>query len=170
MSGNVRSRTIQWDDPAPFGEAAGSMSGIEMLHAIGRGDLPAPPMMHTLGIEFDEVDEGRAVFAAEPAEYHYSPLGMVHGGLAATLADTAMGCAVHSLLPVGAAYATLELKINLVRPLTSATGRIQCEGTAVHMGSRIATAEARVVDRDGKLYAHATSTCMLFRSARGGKP
>ncbi len=120
-------------------------------------------MLRTLGIEPVEVEEGRAVFATMPGEEHYNPLGVVHAGLATTLCDTAMGCAVHSLLPVGAAYTTLELKINLVRPLTSEIGRIHCEGKVIHFGSRVATAEARVVDRSGQLYAHATTTCMLFR-------
>lgn len=156
-----RAHTITWDDPAPFAEAAPTMSGLEFLHAIGRGELPAPPMMRTLGIEPVEVEEGKAVFAVEAAERHYNPLGVVHGGLAAALCDTAMGCAVHSLLPAGTAYTTLEFKINFVRPLTARVGRVLGEGRVIHLGSRTATAEARVLDAAGRLYAHATTTCML---------
>lgn len=163
MSGITRTRTTTWDDPAPFKTAARARSGLEILHAIGHGELPVPPMMRTLGIEAVAVEVGRAVFAAVPGEHHYNPLSVVHGGLAAALCDTVMGCAIHSLLPVGAGYTTLELKINFVRPITVDTGRVECEGTTIHVGSRIATAEARVVDGEGKLYAHATTTCMLFQ-------
>ncbi len=166
----TRTRTTTWEDPAPFASAARTMSGLEFLHAIGSGELPAPPMMRTLGIEPVTVEEGRAVFAATPGEYHYNPLGVVHGGLAATLCDTAMGCAIHSRLPAGAGYTTLELKINFVRPLTLETGRVECEGTVIHLGGRVATAEARLVDERGKLYAHATTTCMLFQPRNGSFP
>ena len=162
MQENARTRTITWEDPAPVARAGRTMSGLDLLQAVGRGELPIPPMLRTLGIEPLEVQPGRAVFAALPGEEHYNPLGVVHAGLAATLCDTAMGCAVHSLLPVGAGYTTLELKINLVRPLTSGTGPVRCEGEVIHLGSRIGTAEARVVGGDGKLYAHATTTCMIF--------
>ncbi|HEY0035194.1 MAG TPA: PaaI family thioesterase, partial [Longimicrobium sp.] len=96
-------------------------------------------------------------------EYHYNPIGVVHGGLAATMADSAMGCAVHSTLPAGAGYTTLEFKINFVRPLTRDTGRVLCEARTIHVGGRVATAEARVTDAEGRLYAHATTTCMVFR-------
>lgn len=165
----ARSRTIVWEDPSAFGRAAPQMSGLEFLHAIGRGDLPVPPMMRTLGIEPVEVEEGRVVFAAEPQEYHDNPLGMAHGGLAAALVDTAMGCAVHSLLPAGVGYVTLELKVNYVRPLRAGMGRVLGEGRAIHVGSRVATAEARVVDDAGLLYAHATTTCLIVRPARGDR-
>jgi uncharacterized protein (TIGR00369 family) len=106
------------------------------------------------------------VFAVEPAEYHYNPIGLVHGGLACTLLDSAMGCAVHTTLPAGTGYTTLELKVNLIRPLTRETGRVLCEGTIIHVGGRTATAEARITDAAGALYAHATTTCMIFRGSR----
>jgi uncharacterized protein (TIGR00369 family) len=109
-----------------------------------------------------EVDEGRVVFAVGPAEYHYNPLGTVHGGVIATLLDSALGCAVQSMLPSGTGYTTLELKVNYLRPMTSRTGTVYSEGKIIHMGSRIATAEARVTDASGKLYAHATTTCILL--------
>lgn len=163
----VRSRTFTWQDPLPGAQAGARMSGMEYLRAMGRGELPYPPMMATLGMGVSEVEEGRVVFHADPAEYHYNPIGVVHGGLAATLADSAMGCAVHTLLPAGAGYTTLEIKVNFVRPLTRDTGRVFCEGRTVHLGGRVATAEARVTDAEGRLYAHATTTCMVFRPEKG---
>ncbi|HEX2207287.1 MAG TPA: PaaI family thioesterase [Longimicrobium sp.] len=159
----VRTRTFTWQDPVPAAQAGARLSGIEYLRAMGRGELPYPPMMATLGLGVSEVEEGRVVFIADPDEYHYNPIGVVHGGLAATMADSAMGCAVHTLLPSGAGYTTLEFKINFVRPLTRETGRVFCEGRIIHMGGRAATAEARVTDSEGRLYAHATTTCMVFR-------
>ena len=157
-----RSRLIEWENPAAFHELAGSMTGLEFLKAIGRQELPKPPMMSTLGIEALAAEEGRVTLAVEPQEYHYNPLGVAHGGLAATLADTAMGCAVHSMLKAGVGYTTIELKMNFVRPLKSGMGRVTCEGILLHLGSRIATAEARVVDDRGRLHAHGTSTCLLI--------
>jgi uncharacterized protein (TIGR00369 family) len=164
-----RSRTVTWDDPRPGARAARTMSGLEYLQAMQRGDLPDPPIMRLLAIEFVEAEAGRVVFAVTPAEFHYNPIGSVHGGLAATLCDSAMGCAVHSALPAGDGYTTLELKVNLVRPLTVETGQVTCEGRVLHLGARVATAEARVTDAAGRLYAHATTTCLLLRGAGGGQ-
>lgn len=159
----ARTRTFSWQDPMVGAKAAPTMSGLEYLQAMGRGELPPPPIMATLAIEPVEIVEGRVVFAVTPAEFHYNPIGVVHGGLASTLCDSAMACAIHSTLPAGVGYTTLELKINFVRPLTIATGRVQCEGTIIHPGGRVATAEARITDAAGKLYAHATTTCMILR-------
>jgi uncharacterized protein (TIGR00369 family) len=111
------------------------------------------------------VGEGEAVFEVEPAEFHYNPIGVVHGGLALALLDSAMGCAVHTTVPAGMAYTTLEVKANFVRPLTLATGLVRCHGSVVHRGRTIATAEGRVEDVAGKLYAHGTSTLLLIREA-----
>jgi uncharacterized protein (TIGR00369 family) len=123
-------------------------------------------MADLMGFEFHEIEEGRVVFECIPAEYHYNPIGAVHGGLACTLADSAMGCAVHTMLPAGVGYTTLEIKTNLLRLITVETGRLLCEGKTIHVGGRIATAEARLTDEAGKLYAHATTTCMVFEGAR----
>jgi uncharacterized protein (TIGR00369 family) len=142
------------------------MSGMEFLQAIAHGDLPPPPIALLLGFELHNVQEGHAVFSITPAEYHYNPIGVVHGGLACTLLDSAMGCAVQSTLPAGTRYTTLEMKANLLRPLTQQTGRLLCEGRVIHVGGRIATAEGRLVDDQGTLYAHATTTCMIFRPPR----
>lgn len=139
------------------------MGGLEYLRAIARGELPAAPIADLVGFSVAEVERGRVVFECLPAEYHYNPIGTVHGGLACTLFDSAMGCAVHTELPAGVGYTTVELKVNFLRPISAETGRLLCEGKTIHVGGRIATAEARLLDDSGKLYGHATTTCMIFR-------
>lgn len=159
----TRARTITWEDPLLTARAGREMSGIEHLRAIASGQMPPPPIALLMGMGIAEIEEGRVVFTVEPAEYHYNPIGVVHGGLAATLLDSAMGCAVQSLLTAGTGYTTLEIKVNLVRALTVETGEVRAEGKVLHMGGRIATAEGKIVDRSGKLYAHATTTCIILR-------
>ena len=154
--------TASWSDPAALAEAGRTMSGMEFLQAIREGRLPAPPIAELLGFKLVEVDTGRAVFEVLPGEQHYNPIGVVHGGLAMTLLDSAMGCAVHSHMPAGGGYTTLEAKTNLVRPVTSKTGLLRAIGKVLHLGSRVATAEGRLVDGDGKVYAHATTTCIIL--------
>ena len=159
----VRTRTISWEDPVEAFNRGSELSGIDYLYAIRDGELPPPPIAALMGFAPVEVDEGRVVFAVQPAEYHYNPIGLVHGGLAATLLDSAMGCAVQTLLPAGVGYTTLEVKVNYVRPMTRDTGRVLAEATVLHRGSRVATAEGRVFAEDtGKLLAHATTTCMVL--------
>ena len=160
---DIRSRTITWEDPAPTAAAGRQLSGLEFLRAVSSGKLPAPPIAMTLGFRLAEVDEGRALFAASPAEYHYNPIGVVHGGLAATLLDSAMSCAIQTTLPAGVGYTTLEIKVNFVRPITLDVGELRCEGTVIHAGSRTATAEGRLLDPAGKLYAHGSTTCIILR-------
>jgi uncharacterized protein (TIGR00369 family) len=158
-----RERTIAWDDPAAAVARGKGLSGLEYMHAIAAGEIPPPPIAVLLGFELAEVEEGRAVFAVTPQEFHYNPIGVVHGGLAATLLDSAMGCAVHSTLPAGVGYTTLEFKVNFARAITADTGRVVCEGTLIHRGRTVATAEGRVVaEATGKLLAHGTTTCLLF--------
>lgn len=161
----TRTRTITWEDPLLTARAARTLSGLDALRAMMRGELPPPPIAIILGLALVEVREGEVVFAVNPAEYHYNPIGVVHGGLAATLCDSALGCAIHSTLPAGTGYTTLELKVNFVRALTRDTGPVRCTGTVIHLGGRIATAEARVTDAAGTLYAHATTTCLIMRPA-----
>jgi uncharacterized protein (TIGR00369 family) len=158
-----RTRTVTWGNPLVSAEAAKTMSGQDYLQAIMDGKLPPAPISRTLGYTLIEVGEGRSVFECEPAEYHYNPIGVVHGGLAATLLDSALGVAVHSALRIGSAYTTIELHINYVRPLTMTTGRVRAEGEVIHVGRSMATAQGRIVDQTGKLYAHATATCMIFQ-------
>ena len=157
-----RSRTVTWQDPFILANLGGKASGLELLQRMVRGELPPPPIAELLGFRLVEVASGKAVFEFEPAEYHYNPIGVVHGGVAGTLLDSAMGCSVHATLPPKTAYTTLEFKINLVRAITMNTGTMRAEGRVVHGGKRAATAEGRVIDRDGKLYAHGTTTCMIF--------
>jgi uncharacterized protein (TIGR00369 family) len=158
-----RTRTVKWEDPQLLGETARGLSGLEFLKKIVSGELPPPPLAVLLNFDLVEIDEGRATFAVEPAEYHYNPIGVVHGGLAATMLDSAMGCAVHSTLPAGAGYTTLEIKVNFIRAMSGTTGRVRCEAKVVHVGARTATAEGRVIDEAGKLYAHGTTTCLILR-------
>jgi uncharacterized protein (TIGR00369 family) len=157
-----RCRQYTWSDPSVSAVAAARMSGLEFLQSISAGTLGRPPVLDTLAIDPVEVQEGCVVFEMTPAEWHYNPIGGVHGGVLATLADTALGCAVHSRLPAGTGYTTLEVKLNFVRPVTTATGRIRCEGNVLSLGRRAATAEARITDYHGKLYVHATTTCLVF--------
>ena len=148
--------------------AAAGLSGKEYLEAIRDGDLPRPPIAELMGFEGLDAVDGRVIFAVTPAEYHYNPIGVVHGGRAATLLDSAMGCAVHSTLPAGMGYTTLEVKVNFARPMTRETGRVICEAEVVHRGRTVATAEGRIrAEATGKLIAHGTTTCLLF-SANGG--
>ena len=163
MDKETRTRTVSWEDPRALALAGRGLSGLEYLQKIVAGELPRPPISALLDFGLAELGEGRAVFTVEPAEYHYNPIGVVHGGLAATLLDSAMGCAVHSMLAAGVGYTTLEVKVNYVRPMTVETGLVRCEAKVIHMGGRTATAEGRVTDASGKLYAHATTTCIIFR-------
>ncbi|HEX6529610.1 MAG TPA: PaaI family thioesterase [Burkholderiales bacterium] len=157
-----RTRSVTWEDPAALAESGRSMAGIDFLRAIRDRRLPAPPIAELLGFQLAEVEPGHAVFEVVPGEQHYNPIGVVHGGLAMTLLDSAMGCAVQTQMPAGGGYTTLEAKTNLVRPITGTTGKLRAIGKVVHLGKRIATAEARLEDAAGKLYAHATSTCIVL--------
>ncbi|HEY1596444.1 MAG TPA: PaaI family thioesterase [Thermoleophilaceae bacterium] len=139
------------------------MSGLEHLEAILDGHIPPPPIAELMGFELVEVGHGRATFAVEPGVRHYNPIGVVHGGLAATLLDSAMGCAVQTTLDAGTGYTTLDLSTTFLRPMTSETGRVVCEAVVIHSGSRIATAEGRVFSaRTGKLIATGTSSCVIL--------
>jgi uncharacterized protein (TIGR00369 family) len=158
----MRSLEVKWDDPMALAEAGRSLPGIEFLRAIRDRKLPAPPIARLLGFALVEVEPGHAVFEITPGEQHYNPIGVVHGGIAMTLLDSAMGCAVQTEMPAGGGYTTLEAKTNLVRPITSATGRLRAIGKLVHLGKRVATAEGRLEDAAGKLYAHATTTCIVL--------
>jgi uncharacterized protein (TIGR00369 family) len=156
-----RSLTVSWDDPAALAQRAGQASGLELLQAIIAGELPPAPIQSLLGYDLVEAEEGRVVFEGRPGEQHYNPIGSVHGGFAATLLDSALGAVVHSTLASGEAYVTLEVKFNLVRPITAETGPVRAEGRIVHRGRTVATSEADLRGGDGKLLAHATSTCLI---------
>ncbi len=138
------------------------LTGLEFMRGILEGRYPPAPITAVLKLELTEVEHGRAVFEGVPEFAFYNPISSVHGGYAATLLDSCMGCAVHTILPAGQAYTTLEFKINFVRAMTDQTGRVRAEGKVIHPGSRAATAEGNLYDAKGKLLAHATTTCMIF--------
>jgi|EndMetStandDraft_5_1072996.scaffolds.fasta_scaffold04468_8 uncharacterized protein (TIGR00369 family) len=144
-------------------ETMKSMSGLEFLRSIADGRLPAPPIAQTLGFHIAEVSQGYVRFEMTPEFKHYNPLGGVHGGVAATLLDSCMSCAVHTHLPAGTGYTTMEIKINFVRALTDKAGLIRAEGRTLHVGRRASTAEGKIVDANGTLYAHGTTTCMILQ-------
>jgi uncharacterized protein (TIGR00369 family) len=159
----TRERVIRWEDPVAVLEQNKHLAPAERLGGIKSGAVPPPPIAVTLGFEIVDAGDGRAVFAVRPDEYHYNPIGTVHGGLAATLLDSAMGCAIETTLEPGVAYTTVELKVNYVRPMTRDTGRVVCEASVVHRGGKIATAEGRLVaEETGKLIAHGSTTCLVF--------
>jgi uncharacterized protein (TIGR00369 family) len=159
---NNRTRTIHWDDPMPAARAGMGMSGLEYMRQLIEGKLPQPPIARTLGFRLIEVAEGFAIFEGTPGEYLYNPIGVVHGGWAATLLDSAMGCAVHTTIQKEMIYTTLQININMVRPITIDTGTVRCEATAVHSGRRSATAEGKLFDENGKVLAHGSTTCIVI--------
>ncbi|OLC13157.1 MAG: PaaI family thioesterase [Chloroflexi bacterium] len=164
MNTKARTRTITWDDPMTAPTQGAGLSGLEFIRAIFDGKLPSPPITATMGFTGGTVEEGKVTFVGEPGEHLYNPIGVVHGGFAMTLLDSAMGCAVHTTLGVGEAYTTLEAKVNFVRPITLETGPVRCEGTVIHRGGTIATAEGRVIaERTDKLLAHGTTTCLVLK-------
>jgi len=137
-------------------------SGMEFLQRIWAGELPSAPIGRTLNFLPVEGEPGRIVFQGTPGLEHYNPIGSVHGGYFCTLLDSAVGCAVQSMLPKGFGYTTVELKVNLIRAMTDKTGPVRAEGKVIQVGSRIGIAEGRIIDADGKLYAHATTTCLIM--------
>ena len=149
-------------------ETLKSTKGIDLLQGMIDGRYPAPPIAGLMDFGLTELAPGRAVFAGRPGKQHYNPSGTVHGGFAATLLDSAMGCAVHSLLKPGQAYTTVDMTINFVRPVFANTGRLKCEGKVIHPGSRIATSEGRVWDQNGKLVAHGSETCFIMAAVPPG--
>ena len=144
---------------------SGHTSGRAYLEAMVAGAIPQAPIGATLGFVLTEIGDGHAVFEGETSEFLLNPLGTVHGGFALTLVDSATGCAVQTLLPDGVGYTTLETKANLVRPILAGTGVLRAIGRAIHVGRTTATAEARIEDVDGKVYAHGTSTLLVLAMA-----
>lgn len=143
-------------------EEVKALSGLEFLRRIATGQIPQPPICHTLGFQLSEVQPGYALFTMTPAFRHYNPIGTVHGGIAATLLDSCMSCAVQTHLEQGHGYTTLELKVNLVRPITDKTGPLRAEGRSLYVGRRSGTAEGKILDAGGTLLAHGTTTCLIF--------
>jgi uncharacterized protein (TIGR00369 family) len=157
-----RARTIGWADPGITARAAAGRTGLEFLQAMVDGELPQPPIMSTLGARLESVAEGQAVFTMAPAEFHYNPIGSVHGGVFCTLLDSAAACAVHTLLPAGVGYTSLDLSVRYIGRIDVDTGPVTCTGTVTHLGRRTAIAEAALTSSDGKLLATATSSCLIL--------
>jgi uncharacterized protein (TIGR00369 family) len=143
-------------------EVARALDGLDLFKGLLAGKYPAPPITKALGFSLIEVEEGRVVFGYTPVFDHYNPLGSVHGGVAATLLDSVMGCCIHTMLKAGIGYTTVEIKVNYVRAMTDKTGPVRAEGKVINVGSRIGTSEGRLVDAAGKLLAHGTTTCLIF--------
>jgi len=143
-------------------EQIAGKTGLEMMQAMLRGEIPYPPIARTLDFLILEAGLGRAVFQGTPGVDHLNPMGSVHGGWFATLLDSALGCAVHTMMPPGRGYTTAELGVNLVKAITPKVQRVRAEGKVIHCGRQLATAEARLIGPDGTLYAHATTTCLVF--------
>lgn len=149
--------------PAPVSLAVASQrTGLDLLRGIMNGELPPAPISRTLNFILAEVEPGRVVFQGTPKPEFFNPIGSIHGGWTSTLLDSCVACAVHSMLPLGKAYTTVELKVNFVKAVMPDTGPLRAEGKIISMGNRIGTAEGRLIDADGKLYAHATTTCLIF--------
>ncbi len=158
----VRERTYSWADPQVLAAAARELDGIDFVGQLGDATFPPPPINQTLGMSLVEVSEGRAVFALTPQEWHYNPIGTVHGGILATLADSAFGCAVHTKLKAGTAYTSLDLTIKFTRAATLDSGTLTCEGRVLTIGRRAATAEAEITDTTGRVIGHAIATCLIM--------
>ncbi|GAB4065790.1 hotdog fold thioesterase [Angustibacter speluncae] len=158
----TRERTYTWQDPAASAPAIGRLSGLEVFEAIGAGTLPRPPVMDTLGLEPVEFSHGRVVFSLRPQEFHLNPLGTVHGGVLATMLDTGAACAVHTTLPVGVGYTTVDLTCTYLRPVRAGGDELRVVGTVLSRGRRTALGQAQVLDARDRLVAHATSTCLLM--------
>jgi len=160
----LRTRSFSWEDPAATAAAAMEMPGFQCMQAIVDGTLPPPPIARLLDFELVEVQDGRALFAMQPAEWMYNPIGSVHGGIAATILDSCMGCAVHTTLEAGIGYTTADLQVRYLRAMSDTTGRVLAEGRVIHRGKRTATAEGRLfVESDERLLAHGSTGCVILR-------
>jgi uncharacterized protein (TIGR00369 family) len=155
-------RIIHWDDPRALAEAGRTMSGRDFLDAVLRGELPPPPICHLVDFSFERIDDGRVEMVLTPQESQYNAIGSVHGGIIATVLDSVMGCAVHTKLPLGKAYTTLEIKVNYLRGVNRETGPMAAIGRVIHLGRQTAMAEASLADASGKLFAQASTTCLIF--------
>jgi len=166
MSSNKSAMERLAGRPVSFGvtdfKTATSMSGLEFLHAMLSGKFPAPPICEALDFILVEAEQGRAVFEGIPSDRFRNPLGTVHGGWMSTVLDSALGCAVHSTLKAGQGFTTVDLAVSFVRAVHQSSGKMRCEAKVIHVGGRIATAEARLVDGEGKLYSHGTTTCLVM--------
>jgi uncharacterized protein (TIGR00369 family) len=165
--GGERIRTFSWTDPAEHAELLMMTGGLELMQRMAAGELPPPPIMETIGLAGLEVAEGSVTFILDPQEFHYNPLGTVHGGIISTLLDSAAACSVHTTLPVGVAYTSMDLNVKFLRAVTVASGQLRSTGQVLQRGRRTAYAEAKMTDAAGRLVAHATSSCLIFDIPKG---
>ncbi|SEC42871.1 uncharacterized domain 1-containing protein [Amycolatopsis tolypomycina] len=163
VEAQVRSKTITWQDPLEAARLGATMSGLEYMRAIADGSVPPAPIAAHFGMRWESIKPGEVVAVAEPDESLYNPIGMVHGGVAATMLDSVVGCAVHTTLPAGVGYASVELKVSYLRAIHAGRGEIRATGRVVKEGSRIAFAEGEIRDAEGKLLATASGTCVITR-------
>lgn len=160
----IRERNYEWGSPSELASASRELSGLEFLGKISAGELPQAPAGITTGVTPVEAGDGYAIFELEPAEWHYNPIGSVHGGILSTLADSALGCAVHTKLSAGTGYTSLDLTVKFTRAANIESGTLRCEGRVLTIGRRTATAEAHITDASGRLIAHAVTTCLIFEA------
>ncbi len=158
-----RERTFTWEDPASSATKALQLSGLDFLQAIANGEIAVPPILKTLDISVGSPQNGGITFSFYPQEFHYNPIGMVHGGVISTILDSAMGCTLHATLPAGTGYTTVELKVNFLKAVSIKNGLLTATGRVIQSGSRIALTEAQLTGADGAIYAHATSTCLIIK-------
>jgi uncharacterized protein (TIGR00369 family) len=157
-----RTRTFTWDDPKPGAAASQKMAGLEYLNAMISGQMSAPPIMKLMNIRMASAEPGKVIMELPIGEYHYNPIGSIHGGVAATILDSVMGCSIHSTLPAGRVYSTLEIKINYLRPMSDALGTVTAHGWVVNAGRKAAFAEGKIIDATGKIYATGSTTCAIW--------
>ncbi len=160
---NLRERTIRFFDPVASADRVKAQSGLGALRAIAAGEIPKAPIAALMNIDIIEVGDGRVVFGGTPDESHYNPLGIVHGGFAMTLFDSALGCAIHTKLPQGVGFVSIDVSVRFIRGLTAATGTVRCEARAIHVGRATAVAEATMVDAQGRLLGTASTACAIIR-------
>lgn len=162
----TRTRTYSWTNPAEHAALLATTGGLELLRGMAAGELPPPPVMHLIDFDGMEVEEGSVTFLLKPREFHYNPLGTMHGGVISTLLDSAAACSLHSTLPAGVGYTSLDLNVKFLRAVTADSGQLACKGSVLQKGRRTALTEARLTDTAGRLIAHATSSCMIFEAPR----
>ena len=158
-----RERTFQWENPLEGAKQALQMSGLDYLQAMGDGKIPFPPLLHTLDFRPTHLEKGKVIFSFQPQEFHYNPIGSVHGGVISAILDSAMGCTLHSILEAGSGYTTLELKVNFLKAITTKIDELHAVGKIIHAGGRTALVEAQLIDKDNTVYAHGVSTCLILK-------
>ncbi|MBA4852627.1 PaaI family thioesterase [Emticicia sp. BO119] len=163
MKTDKRERTFTWTQPLEAARQALKLSGIDYLQAMNEGRIAFPPLLHTLDFKPSHLEKGKVIFSFQPQEFHYNPIGSVHGGVISAILDSAMGCTLHSILEAGTGYTTLELKVNFLKVVTTQIEELHAVGKIIHAGGRTALVEAQLIDNDNTIYAHGVSTCLILK-------